>query len=167
MKKNKVILFVVLIIIVIVVAVWAGIMIAGNFMNTNTNKTDTVSPFSAVYLTSGDMYFGKLSWFPSPHLTDVWYLQRTQGQNGQVQVSVQPFTSVFWGPSNEISLNSKNILFTTRLMTSSQVVQAIENPQAAAAQQQGQQIPYSTSSASSAAPMIPAGILPTSTHSGK
>ena len=165
MKKSKIVLFVIAVIVVIVLAVWAGIMIAGNFMG--AKSTNTVSPYSAVYLTSGDMYFGKLSWFPSPHLTDVWYLQRTQGQNGQVQVSVQPFTSVFWGPSNEISLNSKNILFTTRLMTSSQVVQAIENPQAAAAQQQGQQIPYSTSSASSAAPMIPAGILPTSTHSGK
>ena len=164
MKKSRIVLFIVAVVVVIVLAVWAGIMIAGNFMGNNTN---TLSPYSAVYLSSGDIYFGKLSWFPSPHLTDVWYLQRSQGQNNQVQVSVQPFTSVFWGPSNELSLNSKNIIFTTRLMNSSQVVQAIENPQAAAAQQQGQQIPYSTSSAPSAAPMIPAGMLPTSTHSGK
>ena len=167
MKKSRIVLFIVAVVVVIVLAVWAGIMIAGNFMG--AKSTNTVSPYSAVYLSSGDIYFGKLSWFPSPHLTDVWYLQRSQGQNNQVQVSVQPFTSVFWGPSNELDLNSKNIMFTTRLMNSSQVVQAIENPQAATAQQQGQQIPYSTSSAPSAAPMIPAGMLPTSTstHSGK
>jgi len=125
MKKGKIIFFGIAIVIVVVLAVWAGIEIAGMTGGSNANAA---SPYSAVYLTTGDVYFGKLSWFPSPHMSDVWYITRNQGQNGQTQLGLAPMKSIFWGPIGNISLNAQDIVFSTRLLNSSQVVQAIENP---------------------------------------
>jgi len=113
-----------IIVIVVFVAIGAGVWMAIE----NANNPNGPSPYSAVYLTSGDVYFGKLSWFPQPHLTDVWYLQRATGADGQTQVSVQPLKNVFWGPVNDITLNTSQILFTARLSNASQLVNNFENP---------------------------------------
>jgi hypothetical protein len=110
-------------------------MIAGGQPGLNP---DALSPYSAVYLSTGDVYFGKLSWFPSPHMTDVWFIQRSQNQSGQVQTSLTPMKSLFWGPADEINFNSQDIVFSTRLKNSSQVVQAIENPSVLGQQQNAQ-----------------------------
>ncbi len=133
MKKNKIIFLGILIVVVIVLAVWAGILIAG--MQSGSNP-DSASPYSAVYLSTGDIYFGKLSWFPSPHMTDVWLITRSQDQSGQTQTSLIPFKSVLWGPMDEISFNSQDIVFSTRLKNGSQIVSAMENPSSSAASQQ-------------------------------
>lgn len=136
MKKSKVIFFGIIIIIIIAIAVWAGVWIAGMSGATNPNA---LSPYSAVYLSTGDIYFGKLSWFPSPHMTDAWLIERSQGQNGQVQTALVPMKSVVWGPSDEIDFNSQDIVFSTRLVNNSQVVQAIENPSSLQQQPTGAQ----------------------------
>ena len=125
MNKGKVIFFGIVGIVVVVLALWAGIEIAGM---TGASNANAASPYSAVYLTTGDVYFGKLSWFPSPRMSDVWYITRNQGQNGQVQVGLAPMKSIFWGPIGNMSFNAQDIVFSTRLLNSSQVVQAIENP---------------------------------------
>jgi hypothetical protein len=134
MKKNKIIFFGILIVVVIVLAVWVGILIAG--MQSGSNP-DSASPYSAVYLSTGDIYFGKLSWFPSPHMTDVWLITRSQDQSGQAQTSLIPFKSVLWGPMDEISFNSQDIVFSTRLKNGSQIVSAMENPSSATSGQNG------------------------------
>jgi hypothetical protein len=113
------------IVIVVLLAIGAGIWMAISTLK----DPDGSSPYSAVYLTSGDIYFGKLSWFPQPHLTDVWYLEHTTGTDGQTHVSVAPLKNVFWGPVDEITLNAKQILFTTHLNKASQLVSGFENPQ--------------------------------------
>jgi hypothetical protein len=125
MSKGKIIFFGIVIVVVIALAVWAGIVIAGM---TGGSSANAASPYSAVYLTTGDVYFGKLGWFPSPHMSDVWYITRNQGQNGQTQLGLAPMKSIFWGPVGNINLNAQDIVFSTRLLNSSQVVQAIENP---------------------------------------
>jgi hypothetical protein len=127
------------IVVIIVIAgaatwIWMDVLAAQN--------PNGPSPYSAVYLTSGDVYFGKLSWFPSPHMTDVWYLNRTAGPNGQAQISVAPFKGAFWGPMDEINFNPKQILYWTRLSNASQLVKGLENPSS---------LPGGTSSASGAA----------------
>jgi len=127
-------MLVIVVVVVVVLAVWAGILIAG--MQSGVNP-DAASPYSAVYLSTGDVYFGKLSWFPSPHMTNVWFLERTQGQNGQTQVGFAPMSSVAWSPTDEISFNAQDIVFSTRLKNSSQIVQAMENPSSVQQQQQG------------------------------
>ena len=137
---------IVIIIVIAGAATWAWMdMIAGQ----NPNGP---SPYSAVYLTSGDVYFGKLSWFPSPHMTDVWYLNRTTGPNGQTQISVAPFKGVFWGPMDEINLDPKQILFWTRLSNGSQLVKGLENPSSL---QSGAPSSTGSSSASSSIPSAP------------
>lgn len=152
MNKKTVFLGIV-IVIVVVLAVWAGVLIAG--MRSGTVNPNASSPYSAVYLTSGDIYFGKLSWFPSPHMTDVWFVERNQSQSGQTQLGLAPMKSVFWGPVDEINFNAQDILFWTRLANNSQVVQSIENPSSVG--QQG-------ASQSGVAPQAqPSGVSATST----
>ena len=121
-----------IVVLVVLIAIGAGVWMAVSA----SKDPNGASPYSAVYLTSGDIYFGKLSWFPQPHLTDVWYLQRSTNASGQTQVSVAPLKSVFWGPMDEVSLNANQILFTTRLSNSSQLVSGFENP-SSLEQQQG------------------------------
>ena len=131
MKKSKVLLFGIIIIIVVMLAVWVGILIAG--MQSGSNP-DAASPYSEVYLSTGDVYFGKLSWFPSPHMTNVWLIERSQDQSGQTQTSLVPMKSVPWGLTDEINFNSQDIVFSARLKNNSQIVQAMENPPAAGQQ---------------------------------
>lgn len=125
MKTNRTI--VVVGIVVIIVLIGLGIWIGVSFISSSSNPS-AASPYSAVFLTTGDIYYGKLSWFPNPHITDAWVLQQVKGANGQTQLGVVPFTSSFWGPVNEIDLNPNDIVFWTRLRNDSQLAQALANP---------------------------------------
>jgi len=120
------------------------------------------SHYSAVYLTTGDVYFGKLDWFPWPHLKNAWLLQRGADAQNQVHYSVVPVTNAFWGPVSELYLNPKQVVFWTRLRNDSQVAQVIENPsllqnQEPPAAQGIPELPTSTSGI----PALPEGLLPT------
>jgi len=134
LNKRLLIILIALLLVVIVLAAW----LAMNFLR---SERTAESPYSAVYLLSGDIYFGKLSWFPTPHLKNVWILQRTVDKNNQPQLGVAPFTSAFWGPVDEINLNSKQIVLWTKLRADSQVAQALANPAVLNAAQQTQQQP--------------------------
>jgi hypothetical protein len=137
--------FVIIIVIVLVLAgVWVGSLLTG--------AKKGASGYSAVFLVTGDVYFGKLSWFPQPKLSKAWFLQRGVDQQNQPQLGLAPFNSVFWGPEGDVYLNRNQILFWAPIKADSQVALAIENPaslpQAPAAggtsQQnapQGQQVP--------------------------
>lgn len=126
---KKIVWGIVIVVVLVAAGVWGWTEMA------QSNSPTGPSPYSAVYLSSGDVYFGKLSWFPEPHMTDVWYLNRTVNQSGQSQIAVAPLKSVFWGPVDEINLNPKQILFWTRLSNASQLVAGFENPSSL---QQGQ-----------------------------
>lgn len=134
MKSKTVLVVVAAAVVFIILGIWVGIAL----FSTGANPAGP-SPYSAVYLTTGDIYFGKLSWFPSPHLTDAWVLQRSQNAQGQTQLGVAPFASSFWKPVNEIDLNPQQIVFWTRLRNDSQLAQAIANPSSV------QQLPQGTS----------------------
>jgi len=86
------------------------------------------SPYSAVYLSTGDIYFGRLTWFPKPKLTNVWFIQQSVGAEGSPQFGIAPISGTFWGPESEISLNLDNVVFWTRLRADSEVVKVMENP---------------------------------------
>ncbi|MEK9180578.1 MAG: hypothetical protein AAB897_04170 [Patescibacteria group bacterium] len=122
--KKLFIILLVIIIAIVAVGVWLGFKFFG------TPDPAGPSPYSAVYLVSGDIYFGKLSWFPRPLLRDVWFLQRgVDPQTQQPQFGLNKFTTAFWGPVDEMRLNPDQILFSTRLRNDSQVAQAFANPQ--------------------------------------
>ena len=124
-KKFAFFFFLIVIVVLIIVGILIGLMVVSSHGGSDPNAP---SPYTAVYMTSGDIYFGKLSTFPHLRLTDVWYLERSTAQNGQPQVGIAPFTSAFWGPVGDIDINSQSVLFYAPIKNGSQLVQAFENP---------------------------------------
>lgn len=133
MSKKLLSILIVLVIVLVVIGVWLAVMLT-------KPDSEKSSGYSAVVLVSGDIYFGKLSWFPWPKLTHVWLLQRTVDAQNQPQVGLTPFTSAFWGPTDELFLNPKEVVFWADLKKDSQVAKGLDNPQTLQppAQQQGQ-----------------------------
>ncbi|MDO8557255.1 MAG: hypothetical protein Q7R98_02215 [Candidatus Jorgensenbacteria bacterium] len=69
--------------------------------------------FHAVYLRTGDLYFGKLTKHPFG-LSQVYLLRVNQGQQ-ETPVSIQQFKKVFWGPEDFITINPSEVVWTTKL----------------------------------------------------
>ena len=139
--------------LVVLILIGLGIWIGSNLSQPNPTGP---SEYSAVYLSTGDIYYGIFSWFPLPHLTNVWSLQRSADQNNQPQLSIAPFKQAFWGPVDEIYLNPKQIIFWTRLRNDSQVLKVLKNPNSLQSQsQQPASSPLPTS-----APVVPSTPLP-------
>lgn len=95
--------------------------------NSSPKTTSSPSKYSAVYLKTGDIYFGELVWFPRLKLKNPWFLQRTADANNQPQVNIVPLAEVFWKPVNEIYLNRDEIILWTRLRSDSQVIQLLSS----------------------------------------
>ncbi len=113
MKKiNKVllVLVVVLVILLIVIFIW--------------QKELTKPSFYAVYLTTGDLYFGKLVRFPSFGLKQVYHIQVNQ-QSSETPLSLQRFKNVFWGPEDFMKINSKQVVWVVKLDKAGQLYQLI------------------------------------------
>jgi hypothetical protein len=96
------------------------------------------SQFQAVFLTSGQAYFGHLSDPNSSYmvLTDVYYLQSNQQnpQSGSTattspQVVLEKLGNQIHAPENQMAIKSDQVLFWENLQNSGKVVQAIEKNQ--------------------------------------
>jgi len=116
--------------ILLVVVVVLIIALAGVFYWQNFKKSD--SGYWAVYLSTGDMYIGKLSYFPRFHLSDVWFFQKTDDTKNPL--SLTKFSQAFWGPGDDLYLSEKQIIWKNELSETSQVISYIKNPQAAQSQ---------------------------------
>ncbi|MEZ4180419.1 MAG: hypothetical protein R3B41_02830 [Candidatus Doudnabacteria bacterium] len=106
------------------------------------------SGYQAVFLSNGQVYFGKLSDVSATYATlkDIYYLQvttpplqgsQTESQSQQQQqLSLVKLGEELHGPVDEMKINRSQILFFEDLKEEGQVMQAIrqyqENPQAAA-----------------------------------
>ena len=100
-------------------------------------KVGFEKPYWAVYLDTGDLYFGKLNKFPKLSLSDVYFLQRNPNDQ-QNPLSLAKFSQAFWGPEDRVYLNEKNVVWKAKLREDGQVVQFIKNPQASQNQQPAQ-----------------------------
>ena len=118
---KKVFIIAVAVALVLGGGVWVGTRLSGG-------KSSNVSPYSAVYLATGDIYFGKLSWFPGPRLDNVWFLQAGLDEENRSRPGVVAFTRAFWQPIDRVYLNPKQIVFWTRLSKESEVAKALEDP---------------------------------------
>jgi len=78
--------------------------------------------YVALRLVTGELYFGKMSWFPSPKLTGAWLIQGTQ--NGGF--TLDKFQNLAWRPTDTLRLNREQIVFWTYLDPQSPVAQAME-----------------------------------------
>lgn len=125
------------ILILVVLGFWLG-----SIISIGSGKT-VASSYSAVYLSNGDMYFGALSWFPKPRLSNVWVVQKQTDQNNQQQLNIAQFTKAFWAPMDEIYLNPKEIVWWSRLRSDSQIARIMDNPSVV---QQQQQLPPAATS---------------------
>jgi hypothetical protein len=115
-------------VIAVILAAALGLFVGRYVFGMGSSGDPLASPYAAVYLSTGDIYYGKISWTPAPHLTDVWYLQKSAASNGAIQYGIEPFKTAVWGPVDEIYFNQANVIFWTYLASTSPVVQAIENP---------------------------------------
>ena len=127
-KLNKILLAIVIAMIVILLVVLGVVY---------WQKVGFEKPYWAVYLDTGDLYFGKLNKFPKLSLSDVYFLQRNPNDQ-QNPLSLAKFSQAFWGPEDRVYLNEKNVVWKAKLREDGQVVQFIKNPQTSQNQQPAQ-----------------------------
>lgn len=86
------------------------------------------SGYSAVYLRTGDLYFGKLTKFPYFGLKNVYLLQATADPANPLRI--QKFSQVFWGPQDFLKLNRDEVVWYTKLDPKSQLSELLKtNPE--------------------------------------
>ena len=89
--------------------------------------------YYAVYLDTGDLYFGTLSRFPHMTLSNVLYLQKDpQSQS----TSLQDFSKVAWGPENKIEINSNKVVWMAKISDISQLIPILSGKSMPASQPQ-------------------------------
>jgi len=111
---NKILLVVVIVLVLILIGLLVKQYVGGN-------KT-----YYAVYLKTGDLYFGQLMKFPQFGLKNVYVLQ-VNPQDQQNPISVRKFTNVFWGPRDYININKNEVVWYTKLSEDSQLARLINS----------------------------------------
>ena len=92
------------------------------------DKTKAIkNPYHAVYLRTGDMYFGKISYFPKFVLSDIWFLQANALE--QKEIDIVKFTNAIFGPIDRMEINKKDIIWIAKLRDDSDLVGFIEQNQ--------------------------------------
>ncbi|MEK7146881.1 MAG: hypothetical protein AAB772_01355 [Patescibacteria group bacterium] len=118
-------------------------------------KFSAEAPYYAVFLQTGDLYFGQLSksLIPGSNITLKNTHMLINDQNDkQNPFKLQKFSDAFWGPSENISLSRDKVVWINKLKPDSQVALAIKN--AASGNQQA--FPQSSVPPQAPAPEIPA-----------
>ncbi len=120
--------------IVIGIIIIIGIAAVGMFYYIKVVGMETNNKYQAVFLNSGQVYFGKLSGENGlyPVLRDVFYLQVAQspqplqqGETPQPNMSLVKLGSELHGPTDQMKINRNQILFIEDLRPDSRVVQSI------------------------------------------
>jgi hypothetical protein len=84
------------------------------------------SAYTAVFLKTGDLYFGKLVRFPSYGLQRPYFLQIDKN-NPQGAPSLQSFKNVLWGPEDFININRDEVVWTSRIRSDSNLAKVLDN----------------------------------------
>lgn len=145
--KSSKLPWIILVIVILVVLAALAYLFRDKFTTTNGPK---LSGYQAIFLTNGQVYFGKLSDAGDKYaeLRDIYYLQVNQplqtGQNAQNQQSQsqqQPQLSLvklgneLHGPADLMFINRDQILFYEDLKADGKVAQAIQSYQQKGSQQ--------------------------------
>lgn len=125
MKRKDLSLFIIMALVLMGAGAWLGAFFS--------RMQSGISPYSAVYLTTGEVYFGKLSWFPAPHLDNVWFVNRIVDEQNRSQSTIVSLETLFWKPSNRIYLNPQQIVLVARIQSGSEMVKIFEQPAASGA----------------------------------
>lgn len=131
---NKV-LAVLLIVVSVVVLAWFA---TKAFSTVTTTQAVKGKEYQAIFLTNGQVYFGKFSNVNSSYvkLTDIYYLQVQQSvqpkdssSSNNQQVSLAKLGGELHGPEDVMYINRDQVLFWENLKDSGKVVTAIKNYQ--------------------------------------
>lgn len=89
-------------------------------------------PYYAVLLANGDLYFGKLTYFPKLTISDPYTLQAvTDPETGEAALQVVPLSVSIWAPE-KLVINPDQVVTVSKITKDSQVMRLIEgnsNPQ--------------------------------------
>ncbi len=134
--------WVILVLVVIVIAVLGFLFRDKLFTKSQSPATSKNSTYQAIFLTNGQVYFGKLSNANGDYVTmkDIYYLQVVQqpplqGSNqqdqaaaaaAQQQISLVKLGNELHGPMDEMHISRSQVLFYEDLKSDSQVVTAID-----------------------------------------
>ena len=140
---NQSLLTKILLATLIVVSLCGIVWFGGRALSALTADTNVKgSQFQAVFLTNGQVYFGKLSKVNNGYvkLTNIYYLQVSSSGSqstvqpssstaAQQQVSLAKLGGELHGPEDSMYINHEQMLFWENLKDSGKVVQAIKNYQ--------------------------------------
>ena len=135
MFKNKLLLLNIVLLIIII-----GLSLYLFVFNKNINF-ETERPYYAVYLRTGELYFGQLSHFFSKYtLTNVYLLQRDSSGN----FSLQKFEQSAYQPEDKMVLNKDNIVWISKIKNESPLISILEGKQAPTTNTTVETIPSTT-----------------------
>ncbi len=128
-KKHGLVVLVVGVIVLIVLVIALTFV----FLEPAMNQTST-SSWSAVFLTNGRTYFGKIKTENAEFITlnNVYYLQVQEvppvdeGEVAQQQLSLMNVGDEMHGPEDSMRINKDHVLFIEKLKANSSVVTSIE-----------------------------------------
>jgi hypothetical protein len=103
--------------IALIIVVVAAVLFAITFFMFIHKK-----PYVAVYLVTGDIYYGRMAYSPKFALEDAVFLQKdTDGK-----LSLQKLSDAFWKPKGPMMIERDQIVFWTEVDSTSPIVSAIE-----------------------------------------
>jgi len=134
----------IILILIVVIIILGGLYFIDKYTKVNIfgidNEKVTVTDWQAVFLTNGQVYFGKVAGYGKfVVLKDIYYLQvvqkplqQTQTGEGiaaqpqaQSELSLVKLGNELHGPQDEMKINADHVLFTEKLKSDSKVVDAI------------------------------------------
>ena len=131
------------VIVLIIVVILVGLYLVSRYTSwnvLNVNRGVSSSGWQAVFLSNGQVYFGKVKGISNKTLTlaDIYYLQvvtkplqtTQQGtaataDSGQQELTLIKLGNEIHGPSDRMVINRDQIVLTEKLKSDSRVVQAI------------------------------------------
>jgi hypothetical protein len=113
MSKKNIVLVIVVVLIVLVFGVWQY-------------KANHINNYSVVYLTTGEVYVGKLTTIPDLQLTDGYILQVTKDATDATKnnFQLQPINQALWAPS-VLHIVEKNVVFYGPILPTSKIAEAL------------------------------------------
>jgi len=140
-KMPWVILAVIIVVLLVVGVLFRDKLFGGSTKDATKTSVVKASAYNAVFLTNGQVYFGKMSENSDGYTTlkDIYYLQvvqqpglqgsgqTEQQQQAQSQISLVKLGNELHGPVDEMNISKSQILFYESMKEDSQVVQAINN----------------------------------------
>ena len=84
--------------------------------------------YYAVFLRTGDLYFGKLTRFPSLSLKNVYFIQANP-EGSESPLSIQKFSNVFWRPEDKLSIPKDAVAWIAKIDKASELAELLRtNP---------------------------------------